>query len=227
MEYIIIAGLAVIIFLYIQFRRDSSVELCTLSDDHVKWNVADEFQHLSPEEHQLIYSCVADKSAVACINLSGDSNIGVMIRTAAIFGIGEFYILGRRKYDRRSTVGTHHHIPLTRIHTMKQKKSDELDVYALTNILTKLQEKYKIVFVEQHPAAYPYTDLYERKLTGQLPENTLFVFGNESYGIPKELYNLPNVDCCVIPQYGIGRSLTVSVACGIILAEWKRLNVDA
>ncbi len=48
-----------------------------------KWNVAAEFQHLDPSEHLSLYESVSDQSAVACINLSGDINIGMMIRTAA------------------------------------------------------------------------------------------------------------------------------------------------
>lgn len=201
---------------------DSKVHQAPLDDEIVKWNVADEFQHLSPTEHAALYASTADRSAVGCLNLSGDTNIGVMIRTAAIFGIGEFYILGRRKYDRRSSVGTSHHIPLNRIYTMKQHNSDELDLPATIDVLTNLQKKYKLVFVEQVPTAYNYTEISVRKADGRLPPNTMFLFGNEAKGFPKELHDFPSADYCVIPQRGIGRSLTVSVACGIVLAEWRR-----
>ncbi len=187
-----------------------------------KWNVAAEFQHLDPSEHLSLYESVSDQSAVACINLSGDINIGMMIRTAAQFGIGSFHILGRRKYDRRTTVGTHCHIPMEKIFAMKGDVNEELDVSTLTNALLELQKTYKLVFVEQVPTAYNYTEISTRKADGRLPAKTIFLFGSESDGIPAELHDLPGADYCVIKQRGIGRSLNVSVACGIVLAEWRR-----
>jgi tRNA G18 (ribose-2'-O)-methylase SpoU len=194
----------------------------TLDDKVIKWNVADEFQHLSPHEFKELYVKVSDKAAIACLNLSGDTNIGVMIRTAAIMGIGHCYILGRRKYDRRSSVGTNHHIPLERIYVMQGKNSSEFDIPTMVTYFTELQKQYKLVFVEQVPNAYNYTEISIRKADGRLPPNTMFIFGNEATGLPAELHKFPNADYCAIKQYGIGRSLTVSVACGIILAEWRR-----
>lgn len=196
----------------------------TLSDEIQKWNLADEFQHLDPAYHKTLYTSVADQAAVACINLSGDTNIGYMIRTAAQFGIGSFHVLGRRRYDRRSSVGTQNHIPLERIYAMKGLHSTELDVPTVVEALRELQQTYKLVFIEQVPEAYPYYEISTRKADGRLPNNTLFLFGNEAEGFPKELYNFPSADYCIIPQRGIGRSLNVAVACGIILAEWRRLS---
>jgi tRNA G18 (ribose-2'-O)-methylase SpoU len=88
--------------------------------------------------------------------------------------------------------------------------------------IASLQKEYKLVFIEQVPGAYNCTEISTRKADGRLPPNTMFIFGNEAVGLPKELLNLPSADYCVIKQRGIGRSLTVSVACGIILAEWRR-----
>lgn len=66
--------------------KETDVVRTNLDDEIIKWNVADEFQHLSPEEPSSLYTSIADKSAIACLNLSGDTNIGVMIRTAALMG---------------------------------------------------------------------------------------------------------------------------------------------
>lgn len=201
---------------------ESMVVRTGLDDKFIKWNVANEFQHIRPEEHASLYTSIADQSAIACLNLSGDTNIGVMIRTAAIMGIGSCYILGRRKYDRRSSVGTNHHIPLERIYAMCGKNKDEFDVPTMISYFTELQKKYKLVFVEQVPEAYQHTEISTRKADGRLPSNTMFIFGNEAVGLPKELINFPSSDYCVIKQRGIGCSLTVSVACGMILSEWRR-----
>ncbi len=187
-----------------------------------KWNVANDYQHLNAEEHSELYKSVADQSALACINLSGDLNIGMMIRSASLFGIGQVYIIGRRKYDRRSSVGTHCHIPTERVYSMQGVNSEEVDVSTLTTILTELQKTFKLVFIEQLPHAYNYTEISIRKADGRLPPNTLFVFGSEASGLPQELHNMPNADYCIIHQRGIGRSLNVAVACGIILSEWRR-----
>jgi tRNA G18 (ribose-2'-O)-methylase SpoU len=188
--------------------------------DPVKWNVADEYQQLTPAEFATEYAKIADTTAVGCINLSGDINIGMMIRTAAMFGVGRFYVLGRRCYDRRTAVGTQNHIPVERINTTVDVSSNPvLSDEMLISVIRDLQKTYTVIFLEQRPQSISVYDLHAIDLLGKPP---MFLFGCESTGIPASVLNIENTHCVVIPQRGIGRSLNVSVACGITLAQWYK-----
>lgn len=183
------------------------------------WNVVDEYQHMDPDEIKVEYIKIASPVAVACLNLSGDMNIGTMMRTSSLFGVGKFLILGRKFYDRRSSVGTQHHIPHDRIYTMKGKGKDELDEDLALKILREHQKQYTIVFVEQHATSVPLTQLHALKFDNP----PMFVFGSESNGIPQAILQLENTYSVVIPQQGLGRSHNVAIACGIVLYEWFRI----
>lgn len=182
------------------------------------WNVRTDLQHMSPEEIKTLYAEHSNSVTVGCLNLSGDTNIGVMMRTASLFAVGRFYILGRKYYDRRSSVGTQHHIPVERIYMMKGRDNEFLDEESTLETLTALQQHYTIVFVEQSPKSVPLRDIHSIPMKNP----PLFLFGSESDGIPPKLLDLPNTHCVVIPQPGIGRSHNVSIACGMVLYEWFR-----
>jgi len=183
------------------------------------WNVVDDLQHMDPRQIKDEYTKIASPVAVACLNLSGDMNIGTMMRTSSLFGVGKFLMLGRKFYDRRSSVGTQHHIPHDRIYMMKGKDKDELDEDALLEILHEYQQKYTIVFVDQHATSVPLTQLHTLKFD----KPPMFVFGSESNGIPSRILQLDNTYSVVIPQQGLGRSHNVAIACGIVLYEWFRI----
>jgi tRNA G18 (ribose-2'-O)-methylase SpoU len=188
-------------------------------DNKRLWNVVDQYQYMDPQQIKEEYSKIASPVAVACLNLSGDMNIGTMMRTSSLFGVGKFLMLGRKFYDRRSSVGTQHHIPHERIYMMKGKDKDELDEESVLDILREQQKNHTIVFVEQHASSVPLTKLHT--LNFELPP--LFVFGSESNGIPASLLSLENSYSVVIPQQGLGRSHNVAIACGIVLYEWFRV----
>ena len=173
---------------------------------------------MTPEEIKQSYLDHANSTAVGCLNLSGDINIGNMMRTSSLYNVGRFYILGKRVYDRRSSVGTQHHIPGERIYTMTGQDNAFLDETAAQKVLSDLQSQYTLVFVEQSPSSRPLPELK----TFAMKHPPLFVFGSEAEGIPPSLLNLPDSHCVFIPQPGIGRSFNVSVACGIVLYEWFR-----
>lgn len=52
-----------------------------------------------------------------------------------------------------------------------------------------------------------------------------FVFGNEIDGVLEEVLELCN-SCIEIPQAGTKHSLNISVACGIVLWEYARLQLS-
>jgi tRNA G18 (ribose-2'-O)-methylase SpoU len=183
-----------------------------------RFNVKDEFQHLSKAELQEMYNKQASDIGVCCFNLNGDINIGMMMRTSSIMGVGQFIIMGRRKYDHLSCVGTQHHIPNDRILLIKGDQSDTLDEEGALSNLTRLQADYTIVFIEQNATAIPLNKIH----TVEFNKPPLFVFGSESEGIPASIIGLKDSICVEIPQRGVGRSLNVSTACAMVLYEWFR-----
>lgn len=183
-----------------------------------RWNVQDSLQHLSPDEIRAYYIDHASPVAVGCLNLSGDINIGMMIRTSALFGVGHFYILGKKQFDRRSSVGSHHHMPLERVYAMKGRDNEYLDTDTARATLIELQQKFTLVFIEQSERSIKLRDIHEIK-TEHPP---MFIFGSESEGIPQCLLDLSDTYCVEIKQPGVGRSFNVSTACGMVLYEWFR-----
>lgn len=182
-------------------------------------NVQDQFKHMSIDEIKEVYKTMANNVAVGCLNLSGEFNVGIMVRTASLFGVEKFYILGRKVYDKRTSVGSHTHMPVEIVRVTKGHHSEFLDNDGAIDSLLELQKNYTIVFVEQKEGSVMLPKM-KSSITFDLPP--LFVFGTESDGIPPELLNIPNTYCVEIPQFGVGRSFNVSTACGMVLYEWFR-----
>lgn len=223
---------------------DKGCKSNTDTDNQVNLNVNSKYKHLNKDELKQLYKTKTKPFAVGCINLLGDINIGMMIRTSLIYSAQEFYVFGRKKLDRRSTVGYHHHIPMNIVKCVEDGKTMNEDL--LINTINSLKKEYTIVFIEQNDTSIQLNKLqdYKKVFTHKPP---LFIFGTESDGIPKrvveECYkhmytdsdsddnkdgdndrnNVSNNGCLVveIPQFDtIGRSLNVSVACGIVLWEY-------
>ena len=74
------------------------------------FNVRDEFKDNTVAENVAICNRDRLKFSVGCINITGDLNIGMMIRSACLLGAENFYIFGRNKFDKRSTVGAEKYI---------------------------------------------------------------------------------------------------------------------
>lgn len=168
------------------------------------FNVADEYKHLSLEDLKHTATARQLPFAVALANITGDLNVGVIIRTACVMGAAKVFVFGRKKYDRRSTVGAHHYIEVL-----------PYDVTTDTNMLdwdaalqTIRVNGYTPVLVEQGGAP-----LHTLDVTRYHP--LCLVFGAEDYGIPAAIRQ--QEPCYSIPQQGVVRSLNVSTAAGIAM----------
>ena len=104
----------------------------TLND----WNVADEFKNMNLEEIRAIQKIESLPFAVGALNLTGGLNLGSIIRSAVIFGAEKFYIIGKRRYDRRSTVGAQNYIDIEYI------EEDVSGIEGQKLILDKIGENY-------------------------------------------------------------------------------------
>ena len=85
---------------------------------------------------------------VCCFNVKFNSNIGMIMRTASLFGMGEVIVLGRRRFDSRSSVGADHFIPIQRINACSDVYNEQLDVNKITNIFQSWAQNYNLVFIE-------------------------------------------------------------------------------
>jgi len=172
------------------------------------WNVRDEYKGYQLPE--LRETCKRESLlfSVCALNVEGDLNVGMMLRTASLMGAEHFYIFGRRKTDDRSMVGADKYIPLTRIHGFTN--TGEFDKLKFYDEFI-LKRNFMPVFVETDGSPlneyhWPYN-------------NTLLVFGNESTGIPDELSrSYPKVS---IPQRGVLRSLNVATAASIVMWDLR------
>lgn len=177
--------------------------------DCAGFNILDSLKPLSIEEVQEIQKENTRPYAVATFNVMGDLNVGSIIRSSVIFGAEKVFVIGRKKYDRRSTVGAQNYIDII-FDQFDEKHEFEsfLSVYG-----------YYPVYIEQggidYQKMFDWFGFYDIRENESKP---CFVFGSESHGIPFYL-TAPNDIVVSIPQIGVLRSLNVSVAAGIILSH--------
>lgn len=173
------------------------------------YNVRDEYKDNTIAENVAVCNRDRLKFSVGCINITGELNIGMMIRSACLMGAENFYIFGRNKFDKRSTVGAENYINIV------QYVFDD-PIHADMQIATKLQElektmKYNVVLCETGGVELSSKTSWAT-LNGGHP---LFLFGSESHGLPDAVSNTFNIKVS-IPQRGVLRSFNVSAAMNII-----------
>ncbi len=143
---------------------------------------------------------------VALDGVSDPGNLGSIIRTCDWFGAGGV-LLGRRSVDPynpkavRSTMGGIFHVPVV----------TGLDLPASA---VHARELGYAVYVADAAA-----DLCEAD--ARFPGRLLLVLGNEAHGISGDLDRAADARVA-IRRYGAAESLNVGVACGILLAAYRR-----
>ena len=173
------------------------------------YNVHTPFQHLPTEVCRQVAKRLALPVGLLLLNLDGNMNIGMSIRTAAVLGCSDVWVVGKRAYDRRSEVGARNYINVHRI-----KEIDDPNTF--------FQELgWQPILVEQGGTA---VEDYKFPLTPTAKAKPIvFIMGSESHGIPESwLTSLTTAPRLSISQYGLIRSLNVSAAASIILYEYTR-----
>lgn len=175
----------------------------------LKYNVHTPLQGLPVETLKKISEVSALPVTLMLFNLQGDMNVGMSIRTAVILGCSDVYIVGKRKYDRRPEVGAKNYI---RLHREKEIQPSFF-----------LQHKLLPIFLEQGGKALEDFS-FKPYLPGKLVEGwkVCFVVGSESFGLPMSFFAELKAPIVSISQYGILRSLNVSVAASIVLYEYSK-----
>ena len=177
-----------------------------IADEQNRWNswnynVEDRFKGKSKNHIKDILRSTSHNFAVMMEHWQGDFNIGTMIRNANAFNAEKVFYYGKKKYDRRGSVGTHHYI----------------DLEYLNELLISLKSDYVFVCLDNVPSAVPMENFV-------WPENSLMIFGEEGVGLTDEI--LAMADHIVsIKQYGSVRSMNVGTTSGIAMYDYtNKLN---
>ena len=168
------------------------------------YNVEDRFKGKSKEEIVRTLRSTSHNFAVMMEHWNGDFNIGTMIRNANAFNAEKVFYYGKKKYDRRGAVGTHHYVDLNYINNR--------------DVLISLKSEYTFVCLDNVKESVPMEDFV-------WPENSLMIFGEEGIGLSDEMLSLAD-HTVSITQYGSVRSMNVGTTSGIAMYDYtSKLNV--
>ena len=176
-----------------------------MSDRWSLWtrNVIDRYKNWPTESIKKDLQRTANPFAVCMEHWQGDFNISTLIRNANAFNAKKVYYLGKRRFDRRGTVGTHHYVDLVFLG----------DKY---NELVELKKYYTIVGIENNvPNTYKLNEFNWLSLK----KPPLMLFGEEGVGLTKEALKITDY-CIEIPQFGSVRSLNVGTCSGILMYDY-------
>jgi tRNA G18 (ribose-2'-O)-methylase SpoU len=172
--------------------------------DIITYNVHAPFQKESPERLKQISRAIALPVHLMLFNLDGNMNIAMSIRSAAVLGCSDVWVVGRRKYDARPEVGAKNYI----------------NVHKIDSVSTDFFEKNNLqpILVEQGG-----TSLEDMNFKPFMKKPVCFIMGSESHGIPREfLLEMKDAPRVSISQYGMIRSFNVSIAASIVMYEYLK-----
>lgn len=162
-------------------------------------NVKDSYKYW---ESDLIRADVFSKSfdcSVLMVNLSGDYNLGSIIRLSNGLGFKETFYHGKKKIDKRSTVGTEHYQKVTYLETFE-------DVRNLAN-------DYSLVAIENN---IDYECIPIHQFNWHTDKPPMIVIGEEACGLNSDVLELCE-RIVTIPMFGSVRSFNASNAAAIAM----------
>jgi tRNA G18 (ribose-2'-O)-methylase SpoU len=187
-------------------------------------NVLDEYKELTVEQIKEKIGENLGNFSILVENIKGGLNLGIILRTANVFGAKQVYYYGQKHWDRRSSVGTQNYTNLTRLKTIEEVKAVK-DQHTATLCVDNIEgaiecSEYIESFLKDRERRSG--DYNKGRGYNLLIEEYLLVFGEEGCGISEELLELAD-DIIYIKQYGSVRSLNVSSAAAIIMYKFREL----
>lgn len=169
------------------------------------------------------------KYQIAVLNLNCNLNVGAIYRSGCLLGMDKYVILGKKIYNPKSQVGLDY-VPIEYLDAFKSVR-DRYDPSTVENFNVKVFLSYlkknnlRPILIEQGGKNLLKINFKKLSETLELNEKFIFVFGNETHGIPKNLLELACNEkwlILTIPQWGCAHSFNVSQASNIIM--WKFYN---
>ena len=173
-----------------------------MSDRWSLWkrNVIDRYKNWPTESIKRDLQRTANPFAVCMEHWQGDFNISTLIRNANAFNAEKVFYLGKKRFDRRGTVGSHHYVDLVFLDGGVSK-------------LVDLKSKYTIVAIDNNiPNTYKLSEFD----WNMLEKPPLMIFGEEGIGITTETLKIADYSV-EISQHGSVRSLNVGTSSGILM----------
>lgn len=200
-----------------QYPNIKEIRTQALVANNSAFNVHDNLKHLSVPELQEVSRKDRLPWHTMTINLTGDLNVGTIIRTSHLLGAASVIVVGRTKIDRRSMVGAENYIDVKRYNTMEDVLT--INTQKVYDILK--ENNLTPIFVENNGRDLTKIDwrfrCKEMNRTGTTP---CLVMGNETGGIPDSILALENEFPLSfklsVPQLGVIRSFNVAVAHAIV-----------
>jgi tRNA G18 (ribose-2'-O)-methylase SpoU len=171
-------------------------------DANSKRNVTDQLAWARREDILKTINLHKIPISLLLVNIDRDNNIGNIIRSANTFGVEEVLIYGRKKFDRRTSVGAEFFMQFRHIRFIEE--------------ITPLRQEFDLILGLEQTA----TSIELHSYQWQENQNILIAVGNEGQGLPQEILDICDTTL-EIEQYGTTRSLNVSVATGIVLYDYR------
>jgi tRNA G18 (ribose-2'-O)-methylase SpoU len=165
-------------------------------------NVIDKYKDWSVEDIKKDLQKNANPFSVCMEHWQGDFNISTMIRNANAFNAKEVFYLGKKRWDRRGAVGSHHYINLQHLNTYEE--------------LSELKNKYVFVAIDNN---LPNTQKLNEFDWSLLEKPPMMIFGEEGVGLTNDVLELAD-QVVEIPQAGSVRSLNVGTCSGILMYDY-------
>lgn len=162
----------------------------------------EDFLSIEAKDHSL---ALKHQGIVLVHNLRSAFNVGSILRSSEAFGFSKVVLAGY-------TPGLNN--PKTKKASMGVEDTIEVSNHLQVGDLLKslIEDDYKVFAIETHKEAKPLQAV-------RFPEKSILVFGNERFGIAKELF-LYIDEWVYIPMLGAKQSLNVSVAAGIAMSHF-------
>ena len=167
-----------------------------------EFNVKDKFKSCTVSEIKETLKATNSGFSVMMTQLKGDFNFSSVVRSANGFNAKEVFYFGKKKWDRRGSLGTHHYTDVKYISSMEE--------------LILLKENYCFVALENTGQTSMLHDFDWKKCSGK---NPLIILGEEACGLPDEILKI--CDYVVeIPMMGSVRSFNAAVAASIVMYDF-------
>ena len=171
-------------------------------------NVIDSLKDLAVEDIANYCQDNSIPASVAMINIGGDFNLSTMVRNANFFGFRSVHYVGKKRWDKRGSVGTYHYTPMYHHKTeedfIKSHSSSGRTLIAIENNIPE----YKDMTFD--PFSFDFSNI----------DDPIFIFGEENSGLSEKI--LMSCSCVLtIPTYGSVRSLNVGTTSGIIMSIYR------